>query len=185
MATAGRAIMAHTLRTGEAQVFDDYRTDPHWTDMAPELRALVEREGLHAGLIVPLRVGGRVIGALVLDSRQVGQYTESHVVTAQHIADHLAPFVENLRLYQIERRQREHIEALNSIGQTIAASLDVEDVFPVFATAARRLIEHDRAGVDLVSDDGTAFETLAWMAHYPNGFSWGDRVPLDETNLTL
>src|SRR5262249_38266018 len=127
----------------------------------------------------------RVIGALVLDSRQVGQYTESHVVTAQHIADHLAPFVENLRLYQIERRQREHIEALNAIGQTIAASLDVEDVFPVFATAARRLIEHDRAGVDLVSDDGTAFETLAWMAHYPNGFSWGDRVPLDETNLTL
>src|SRR5712692_9642807 len=67
VAAAGRAIVGHTLRTGMPQVFDDYRTDPRWADTAPEVRALIEREGLHAGLVVALRVGGRVIGALVLD----------------------------------------------------------------------------------------------------------------------
>ncbi len=183
--TAGSPLLAHTLRTGEPQLVADYPADPRWADSSPEERAFIEREGLRAGLLVALRVGGRVTGALVLASRRLGAYAASHLATAQQIADQLAPFVENLRLYTTERRQRQQIEALNEIGRTITVSLDVEDVFPVFAAAARRLVEHDRAGVDLVSDDGTAFETLAWAAHYPNGFSWGDRVPLDETNLTL
>ncbi|HEY7066109.1 MAG TPA: GAF domain-containing protein, partial [Chloroflexota bacterium] len=182
---AGCPILSHTLTSGAPQVVDDYHADPRWPDVAAEIRAGVERRGLRAGLVVPLRVGGRIIGALVLDSRQVGQFTETHLTIAQHVADHLAPFVENLRLYQIERRQREHIEALNAIGRAIAASLDVDDVFPGFAAAAQRLIQHDRVGVDLLSDDGTAFETLAWTAHYPNGLSWGDRVPVEETSLTL
>src|SRR5262249_26841074 len=157
--------LPYTLRTGEPQVIDDYQAGPGWADVAPSVRALVEREGLHAALIVALRVGGRVIGAMALASRQIGQYTEQHLAIAQHIADQLAPFVENLRLYAIERRQREHIEALNAIGQTIAASLEIDAVFPIFATAARRLVEHDRVGVALLSDDGLAFERLAFAAH--------------------
>ncbi len=184
LATDGSPL-PYTLRTGEPQVIDDYHADPRWADTAPAVRALLEREALRAGLVVALRVGGRVIGALVLASRQVGQYTASHLTIAQHIADQLAPFVENLRLYAIERRQREHIEALNAIGQTIAASLEIDAVFPIFATAARRLVEHDRVGVALLSDDGLAFERLAFAAHDPNGFSWGDRVLLADTDLTL
>jgi DNA-binding NarL/FixJ family response regulator/signal transduction histidine kinase len=182
---ADSSPLPYTLRSGEPQVIDDYQAGPGWADVAPAVRALVEREGLHAALIVALRVGGRVIGALALASRQVGQYSEQHLAIAQHIADQLAPFVENLRLYAIERRQREHIEALNAIGQTIAASLEIDAVFPIFATAARRLVEHDRVGVALISDDGLAFERLAFAAHDPNGFSWGDRVLLADTDLAL
>lgn len=185
LATLGSPVLAHTLYSGEAQLIDDYQTDPRWANATPQIRSFAAEHGLHAGLLVALRVGGRVIGALVLASRQVGLYTPSHLAIAQRIADQLAPFVENLRLYTTERRQREHIEALNAIGQTIAASLEVEDVFPGFATAARRLVEHDRVGVDLLADDGTAFETLAWATHYPNGFSWGERVLLAETDLAV
>jgi len=177
--------LCHTLRTGESQLIEDCQTDPRWATAPAEMSAVVEREGLHAGLIVGLRVGGQVTGALALASRQVGYYTERHLAIAQHIADQLAPFVENLRLYAIERRQREHIEALNEIGQTIAASLEVEDVFPVFATAARRLVEHDRVSVRLLSNDGLAFERLAFAAHDPDGYAWDNRIRLDDTNLAL
>jgi signal transduction histidine kinase/DNA-binding NarL/FixJ family response regulator len=185
LATAGCPFLAHTLRTGQPQLVDDYPADPRWAVSSPEVRALVTRAELRAGMSVALRVGGRVTGALVLASREPGEYAASHLAIAQQIADQLAPFVENLRLYTTERRQREHIEALNEIGQTIAASLEVEDVFSGFATAARRLVAHDRVGVDLVSDDGAAFEPLAWAAHDTGTFSWGQRVPLDETDLTL
>ncbi|HEY7067434.1 MAG TPA: GAF domain-containing protein, partial [Chloroflexota bacterium] len=183
--TTGSPLLAHTLRSGEPLLVEDYPAHARWADTSPEVRALVEREGLRAGIFVALRVGGRITGALVLASREPGKYTARHLTIAQQIADQLAPFVENLRLYTTERRQREHIEALNEISQTIAASLEVEDVFAGFATAARRLVEHDRVGVDLVSDDGTAFETLVWTAHDTARFSWGERVPLDETDLTL
>jgi DNA-binding NarL/FixJ family response regulator/signal transduction histidine kinase len=185
LATSGCPFLGHTLRTGQPRLLDDYPADPCWAESSREVRAFVERQGLRAGMSVALRVGGRVTGALVLASREPGEYASSHLAIAQQIADQLAPFVENLRLYTTERRQREHIEALNEIGQTIAASLEVEDVFAGFATAARRLVAHDRVGVDLVSDDGTAFETLAWTAHDTDTFSWGERVPLEETDLTL
>src|SRR5581483_8421619 len=163
----------------------DYQTDPLWGEAGPSVRATIERENLHAGLSVALRLAGRVIGALVFASRQPGRYTLTHVAVAQRIADQVAPFVENLRLYAIERRQREHIEALNAIGRTIAASLEVDQVFSVFADAARRLLDHDRVGVSLLSEDGTALERLAFAARVPTAFAWEERVPLERTDLSL
>jgi two-component system, NarL family, sensor kinase len=177
--------ITHTLRTGEPRLMADYQQDPLWHHAAPHVRAMAERQGLRAGIAVALRLAGRIIGALVFASRQPGRYTPGHVAAAQAIADQLAPFVENLRLYAIERRQREHIEALNAIGQTIAASLEVDDVFPVFAAATRRLLDHDRAGVSVLSEDGSALERLAFASHVPTVFAFEERVPLDQTNLSL
>ncbi len=176
---------AHTLRTGEPRLIADFQSDPLWAEAPPHVRAMAAREGLHAGISVALRLAGRVIGALVFASRQPGRYTLGHVTMAQRIADQVAPFVENLRLYARERRQREHIEALNAIGRTIAASLEVDEVFSVFADAARRLLDHDRVGVSLLSEDGTALERLAFAAHVPTAFAWEERVPLEGTNLSL
>jgi signal transduction histidine kinase/DNA-binding NarL/FixJ family response regulator len=177
--------ITHTLRTGEPRLMADYLRDPLWHEAAPHVRAMAARQGLRAGVAVALRLAGRIIGALVFASRQPNRYTPGHVAVAQAIADQLAPFVENLRLYAIERRQREHIEALNAIGQTIAASLEVDDVFPVFAAATRRLLDHDRTGVSVLSEDGTALERLAFASHVPTVFAFEERVPLDQTNLSL
>lgn len=173
----------HTLRTGEPRVIADYPNEPQFAQSEPRVRAVVEALGLRSGLSVPLRVRGQVIGVLMFASRTPGRYDAEHVTVAQRIADHLAPFVENLRLYAIERRQRAHIAALNAVGQTIAASLEVEDVFPVFAAAARELVEHDRVGVALVSEDGQALEQLAFAAHDAEQVSWGERVDLADTTL--
>ena len=175
----------HTLRTGEPRVVNDYPSDPLWAQAEPRVRALVEQMGLRAGLGVALRLRGRVIGALIFASRQPGCYRPEHVERAQHFADYLAPFVENLRLYAIERQQRAQLAALNAIGQTLAASLEVADVFPVFATAARTLVPHDRVGVALLSEDGTTLERLAFAAHDQHQVSWGDRLRLADTGLRV
>jgi signal transduction histidine kinase len=175
----------HTLRTGEPRVVHDYPNDPLWAQAEPQVRALVEQLGLRAGLGVPLRLRGRVIGALIFASRQPGCYGAEHVQLAQRFADYLAPFVENLRLYAIERQQRAQLAARHAITQALVASLEVAEVFPVFAEAARALVPHDRVGVALLSDDGTALERLAVAAHDQRQVTWGDRVRLRDTGLRV
>jgi GAF domain-containing protein len=59
-----------------------------------DLPCAFEQEGKDCRMIVPLRVGGRVQGALVFSAESSGVLTEQHVVPAQHLADLLAPHLE-------------------------------------------------------------------------------------------
>jgi hypothetical protein len=64
------------------------------TGEADGLFAEVEGE---ARILVPLRVGGRVHGALMLSARRPGLLREAHRSSAQHLADVIAPHLELLR----------------------------------------------------------------------------------------
>ncbi|MFL5472149.1 MAG: GAF domain-containing protein [Gemmatimonadales bacterium] len=55
------------------------------------------QNGNETRMIVPLRVAGRVHGALVLSSETPGTLTEHHVLIAQHLADIIAAHFELLR----------------------------------------------------------------------------------------
>ncbi|HVQ45293.1 MAG TPA: GAF domain-containing protein, partial [Gemmatimonadales bacterium] len=55
------------------------------------------QNGIETRMIVPLRVGGRVHGALVCSSETPGALTEHHVLIAQHLADIIAAHFELLR----------------------------------------------------------------------------------------
>jgi GAF domain-containing protein len=48
-------------------------------------------------MIVPLRVAGRIYGAMMLSATVPNVLTEQHVVTAQHLADIVAAHLELLR----------------------------------------------------------------------------------------
>lgn len=48
-------------------------------------------------MIVPLRVAGRVHGAMIFSARAPNALTEQHVLIAQHLADIVAAHLELLR----------------------------------------------------------------------------------------
>jgi hypothetical protein len=55
------------------------------------------QNGLETQMIVPMRVAGRIHGALIFASELPGSLTEHHVLTAQHLADIVAAHLELLR----------------------------------------------------------------------------------------
>lgn len=74
---------------------------------------LLGAAGIRAYLVVPMRVGGRVIGTLNFGDEIVGLYTESHARLAQPIADQLALAVSRFQLFdQVQRRAGELSETL-------------------------------------------------------------------------
>jgi serine phosphatase RsbU (regulator of sigma subunit)/anti-sigma regulatory factor (Ser/Thr protein kinase)/GTP-sensing pleiotropic transcriptional regulator CodY len=69
--------------------------------------------GIRSYVVVPMTVGGRVVGTLDLGHHEAGFYTEDHVRIVQPVADHLAITVSHSQLFeQVKRRAGELSEAL-------------------------------------------------------------------------
>jgi two-component system, NarL family, nitrate/nitrite sensor histidine kinase NarX len=73
-------------------------------------------------LAVPVKMGGRVLGVLDIESAEVEGFDEADVFTAQTLADQLAVAIENARLYQ-ETRQMAVTEERNRMAREIHDTL--------------------------------------------------------------
>jgi len=69
---------------------------------------------------IPLVVQDRMIGALMIDSTEVGFFGEEDVHVAQTLAQHVAQAVENARLHQeVRRRARQVLQILDTAPEGI------------------------------------------------------------------
>jgi PAS domain S-box-containing protein len=82
---------------------------------------LLREIGFRAGMVVPLIVGGRTLGALTLVASEVKQrFQQADLYLAEELARRAALAVDNARLYREVQRQREHLHVtLSSIGDAV------------------------------------------------------------------
>jgi hypothetical protein len=111
MLPCDRLTLAVRLSEGDRVVLVEPGEPKHWSDLplvpiagTPLGQVLkgevadVVTEGLKATeLIVPLRVSGRIVGALVLAARGFGALGPGDVAPVQQLADLVAPHVELVR----------------------------------------------------------------------------------------
>ncbi len=145
---------------GTDMVVGDFSTDPRYAQPNPfevELRA----GGVRAGLIVPLRCGGRVIGAVVATSLAADVYDDRHLRLARQVADHIAPAVENAVLRQRERRRRERLAALEALPVVLGSTLNVKEVFERVVETTRPAMDFDVMGIALLTASGRDVDILA------------------------
>ena len=96
----GQGLVGHVLKTGEPAVAPDVRLDPRYVMGRPSTRS---------ELAVPVHAGGRLIGAMNLESDEVGAYAEADAETLRLFADAAAIAVEKAILYRLFV-QRERLE---------------------------------------------------------------------------
>jgi PAS domain S-box-containing protein len=72
--------------------------------------AILQREGIHSRMLVPLIIQGHVIGVLTVASRQPSAYSDEDENIIQTIADQLAIAIQNSELYEQVRRYAEELE---------------------------------------------------------------------------
>ena len=85
------------LETREPFIMEDAPTQYAEFNKPPHL-------GIHGWMGVPLTIQDRVIGLLVMDSKQVGHFTEEHARLAAAFASQVAITIENARLFQETQR---------------------------------------------------------------------------------
>jgi transcriptional regulator with GAF, ATPase, and Fis domain len=145
---------------GESLIVGDFGSDPRFAAPNP-FEVQLRTGGVRAGLIVPLRSGGTVIGAFVATSLAADVYDERHLRLACQVADHIAPAVDNAVLRQRERRRRERLAALEELPVVLGATLNVKEVFDRVAESVRPAMDFDVMGVGLLSPNGRDVDVIA------------------------
>jgi GAF domain-containing protein/CheY-like chemotaxis protein len=112
VATEGRAITADLESAADILI--------------PEHRDADRRLGYTSYLVVPLRVGDRIIGVLSFRARR--RFTSRDQEIAEAFAGQAALALEQARLYRDSQRQAERMAALAAVERLVAETLDADVV---------------------------------------------------------
>ena len=99
----GQGLHGMVAATGEPLIVEDVSSDPRVT------RPEAKQEGLHAMLIVPLRVRAGVVGVLSVAMRHPHSFSPNEVELLSAIGNQVGIAIENARLYEQERLVAEQL----------------------------------------------------------------------------
>jgi signal transduction histidine kinase len=118
-------------------------------------------------LLVPLVIQDRVIGIMALDNVETGQtFTAAQVNLAMTIGAQAATALENSRLFQAERRQRELTEALEEAAAVVSSTLELDRVLDRILEQVERVVAGDAFNVMLV--EGDMARIARWRGYEPS-----------------
>jgi GAF domain-containing protein len=97
---------------------------------------LVTKQNIHSMAVVPLFLGARQIGVLLLESEETHIFTQSDTRLFSAMAPQIATVLENRRQFERAQQQAKRETLLNAIGQKIRSATSVDAVLQI---AAREL----------------------------------------------
>ncbi len=130
-------------------VISDTHTDPRWT-LYPG------SEYIRSWIGAILRVKGRLLGILNVDSSVPGAYSGELGETVAAFANQAAIAIENARLFEAERKQLRLAQTLQAVGALLTAQMSLNEVFDYVFDLLARVVEYDSVSVQLVEDDRLA-----------------------------
>ncbi len=110
----GQGIIGMAAERRQPILVPDVEENPHYIRLNPEARS---------ELAVPLILKNRVIGAINLESPQLGYFTADHAQALSVLAAHLAVAIENARLYERVSRQEARMERELQAARVIQSAL--------------------------------------------------------------
>jgi len=125
-------------------VYDGFHQGPHIQTI------------IRSWLGVPMLVGEHLIGMIALDKTEPGFYTESQTRLAEAFAAQAAIAIENSRLFQAERAQRQVTEALEKAAAAVNSTLEHDQVLDRILEQVERITGGDVGNIMLLQDDATA-----------------------------
>jgi diguanylate cyclase (GGDEF)-like protein/PAS domain S-box-containing protein len=136
----GQGITGTVVQTGEPLLVPDVRKEPRYLEASPTVRS---------ELCVPLRVAGRVVGVLNVESRDLGAFTEKDLHLVMTIAGHVGTALEKLRLFEEIRRHNRELAARNAIAHALSRSLDLDSILEELYREIQRLLSPDTFSIAL------------------------------------
>jgi signal transduction histidine kinase len=104
-------------------------------------------------LVLPMVFRDRVMGIVEIIESVERTFTENEISVACLLANQAASALENAQLYEQVRERLEELTALNSIGQAITSTLDLQEVLSIVSDHAMRLLGAAGASVALRDTD--------------------------------
>ena len=121
-------------------------------DLPPQVQTFLDRHGIEFS--IPLVVGTELVGLYNLGPKLSGDaYNRDEGRLLYLLGQQAAIAVENSRLFQAEREQRQLAEALDQAAALVSSTLDLDRVLDHILEQVERVVEGDAFNVMLIEDD--------------------------------
>ena len=124
-------------------VVDDVRKYPRYIEAVKRARS---------ELAVPLISQNRVVGVLDIESPEPGYFREEQVKLLNLLASQIAIAIENARVYESERRNRELLALLYDISLDMSSTLEVDELVRRIAAAVKQKIDYHVFSIFLLDE---------------------------------
>jgi GAF domain-containing protein len=166
----GEGLTGWAAKHGQPAWSSDAARDPRFV-LLPE----TQEYRFRSLLAVPLTVGGRVLGAMNVQTRAEHEFQEEEIELLSLIADLAGGAIEKAQLYDHMRRQLHELRTLAELSQTLASPLYLEQVLQVIVEMAARMLDAQLVSL-LLLDEETS--TLRRAAAHPTDGRYTEREPI-------
>ena len=144
-----RGTTAYVLRTGEPQWLPRERQEELIAQGEFELWGEMSEDWLG----VPLTSEGRTVGALVVQSyTKEFTYTEQDKELLAYVGQHVGAALSRARAIEETRQRVAELATVNSVGQAVAAQLDLDALIELVGERVRETFDADIAYVALLDE---------------------------------
>jgi signal transduction histidine kinase/DNA-binding response OmpR family regulator/putative methionine-R-sulfoxide reductase with GAF domain len=133
----GKGIGGQVLLSGRPARTDNYAEDPRFSK---DYMAWALANGTIASMVVPILIGDRVEGLLIVANHSPRPFTDADETVLARLADHVAIAIQNARLYESQEVRATRHQTLTRLNQLISSSLDMDAVLREIAQAAATLM---------------------------------------------
>ncbi|MBI4278239.1 MAG: GAF domain-containing protein [Armatimonadetes bacterium] len=133
----GEGVTGWVAQTGDPLLVEDVLKEPRYRAGIP---------GTQSELCVPLKVDGQVLGVINVESPRPGAFSQEDVRVLSTVAQQVAAVIERARLLETTQRHLWELTALSDVSAALRGAATVEQMVPVVAAEAIRLVRAD-AGI--------------------------------------
>jgi PAS domain S-box-containing protein len=114
-----KSIVGKVTMDGQAVIVNDVTANPthKFNPLLPET---------HAEAAIPLRIGSRIIGALDIQSKAAGAFTEDDIAVLQTLADQVAVAIDNARSFELSQQAVMEMRELDRMKSQFLANMSHE-----------------------------------------------------------
>jgi PAS domain S-box-containing protein len=157
----GQDIVGWVAHSGERLLSNDVDAEPRYTGI------FSAEAPTRSELAVPVRIGEEIIGVLDVQSSEPGAFDKNDVMVIQTLADQVAVAIENARLFQAERRQRELTEALEEASAIVSSTLELDLVLDRILEQVERVVAGDAFNITLIIAEDSV-RVARWRGYEPS-----------------
>ena len=130
----GQGLIGQAAAAGERVLVNDVKKDTRY-------RFIDSLPGTRAEVVLPLKLGERVLGVLDIQSDQVDAFHPNDLLILGALADTIARAVEGARLYSNLRRRADQLALVAEVSKRVSSSLELKTLMSNVAS-----LIHDRFG---------------------------------------
>jgi len=147
--TESEGIVGWMRRSGQPLLAHDFETE---VNSLPAHPRYISPDPPRSAAFVPLLAGADVIGALAIQSHEVGAFTEDHLRLLSIIASQAGSAISNARLLESERMRAKQLALVGQVSRQIAAILDIEELFESVVRLTQQSFGYYHIGVCIPSE---------------------------------